>query len=162
MHLTIEELLQYTEEERALWEVWFKENGEELLKMPVVGERENTIGALILDIFGPEWRFVRRLEGEPDGEFRNRPRYHIDELFGFGLESRNRMRTFIAQAEEQDWKRTLEFEISSRIVRASIRKVVFSVLIHEIRNWAQVSRLMRERGFVPPVNQDLLTSSALV
>ena len=55
----------------------------------------------------------------------------------------------------------LEFEIGVRLQRASVRKIVFHVLLHEIRHWAQIAKMLRERGFVPSGNHDLLASSAL-
>lgn len=161
MHLAVEELLQFTDEQRTRWEKWFRENGEELLRMPIQGERDNTIGALILDVFGPEWHAIRRLGGEPVVDYRNRPRYGIAELFGFGIESRNLMRRFIRQSRPEDWSRMVEFDAGGRVIHTSTRKAVLHVLVREIEHWAQLSRLMRERGFPPPANHDLLTSSAL-
>src|SRR5579859_2412005 len=162
MHLAVEELLVYTDEERQRWEGWFRDNGEDLLKVPIQSDRESTIGALILHIFGPELRYVQRLKGELLTEYRHRPCHHIDELFGFGIESRKALRRFVAQAGPEDWIRMIEFDIGGRLQRVTARKVVSHVLIHEIRHWAQVARLLRERGFVPPGNHDLLTSSALM
>ena len=161
MQLSVEELLRYTDEERAKWERWFRDNGEELLKTPISGERDHTIGELILHMFGPELRYVQRLKNEPLTEYRGRPCAHIDELFGFGFESRKAMRDFVKQAKPQDWYRTIDFNVAGRQFRASFRKVIVHALMHEIRHWAQVARLMRERGFAPPGDHDLLMSSAL-
>lgn len=161
MHLSVEEFLRYTEEERTKWEQWFHENGEELLKMPLTGERDNTIGALIIHIFGPELRYVQRIQGETLSEYRGRPCTHIDEVFGFGIESRKAMRNFVDRAKPTDWGRAVEFNVAGKSFRASVRKVILHTLMHEIRHWAQVARVMRERGFPPPGDHDLLTSSAL-
>jgi hypothetical protein len=130
MHLSVEELLHYTDEERQRWEKWFRENGEDLLRMPVSGDRENTVGALIIHMFGPELRYVQRLRGEPLTEYRGRPCHHMD--------SAGHHRS------------------------ASTRKVILHALMHEVRHWAQIARLMRERGFAPPGGHDLLMSSALI
>lgn len=162
MHLSVDELLQYTDEERQAWESWFRDNGEDLLKMPLLGGRENTVGAMILDIFGPEFRYALRLRGEQPGEYRNRPCARIDALFGFGLESRNLMRNYVRKVEPAEWGRLIEVDVAGRIYQASARKIVMHVLLHEIRHWAQLGRVMGERGFVPPGNPDLLFSSALV
>lgn len=161
MHLTVEELLQYTDEERARWEQWFRDNTEDLLKVPIQSDRENTIGALVLHIFGSELRFAQRLNGELPAEYRYRPCHHIDESFGFGIESRKALRRFVRHATPEDWERVLEFEIAGHVYKASARKIVFHVLLHEIRHWAQIAKLLRERGFVPGTNHDFLTSSAL-
>ena len=162
MHLSVEELLHYTDEERDRWERWFRENGENLLKMPVTGDRENTVGALILHIFGPELRYVQRLRDEPLTEYRGRPSGHIDEVFGFGLKTRQKMRDFVRAARPEDWTRVIEFNIAGRNYRASVRKIVLHALLHEIRHWAQLARIMRDRGVAPPGDHDLLTSSALL
>ncbi len=161
MHLSVHELLHYTDEERGRWERWFRENGEDLLKMPVAGDLESTVGALVLHIFGPELRYVQRLRNQTLDEYRGRPCSHIDELFGFGLETRKAMRQFIQSAHPEDWDRSVEFVVAGRRYTASGRKLVMHVLLHEIRHWAQVARIMRERGFVPPGEHDLLTSAAL-
>ena len=161
MHLTVEELLQYTDEERARWEQWFRDNAEDLLKVPIQSDRENTIGALVLHIFGSELRFVQRLNGELLTEYRHLPCQHIDESFGFGIESRKALRRFVHRAAAADWERILEFEIAGHLYNASVRKIVFQVLLHEIRHWAQIAKLLRERGFIPAGNHDLLASSAL-
>lgn len=161
MNLSVEELLAYTGEERARWERWFYENGEELLKMPILGERENSIGALILHIFGPEFRYVQSLQGIPTDDYRGRPSHHVEQLFGFGIESRKLMRKFVAGLTDPQWRSVVEFDIGPRHYQATVRKVILHVLLHEIRHWAQIARLMRERGFIPPGDHDLLTSQAL-
>jgi uncharacterized damage-inducible protein DinB len=161
MHLTVEELLDYTGEERARWEQWFRDNTEDLLKVPIQSDRETTIGALVLHIFGSELRFAQRLNGETLTDYRHRPCHHLDESFGFGIESRKALRRFVQRATPEDWERTIDFEMRGRLHRASVRKIVFHVLLHEIRHWAQIAKLLRERGFVPAGNHDLLNSSAL-
>lgn len=162
MHLSAQELLQYTDEERRRWEQWFRENGEDLLRMPITGDRENTIGALVLHIFGPELRYVQRVRGEPLTEYRDRPCHHIDELFGFGLETRKEMRSFVRNAQPADWDAVHEFEIAGHHFRGSTRKLILHALLHEVRHWAQVARVVRERGFAPPGGHDLITSAALL
>jgi len=161
MHLTVEELLRYTSEERERWEHWFRDNTEDLLKVPIQSDRETTIGGLVLHIFGSELRFAQRLNGETLTDYRHRPCHHLDESFGFGIESRKELRRFVARAGPQDWERVIEFEIGGHLYNASARKIVFHVLLHEIRHWAQIAKMLRERGFVPAGNHDLLASSAL-
>jgi uncharacterized damage-inducible protein DinB len=162
MHLSVEELLYYTDEERQRWEKWFRDYGEDLLHMPITGDRETTIGALILHMFGPELRYVQRLRGEPLSEYRGRPCHHIDEVFGYGIETRKQMRDFVRKAHAEDWIQVHELDIAGRHYRASTRKIILHALLHEVRHWAQLARLMRDRGFAPPGDHDLLTSSALI
>jgi uncharacterized damage-inducible protein DinB len=162
MQLTATELLQYTDEERERWERWFRENGEELLRMPIAGQDERTAGALILHIFGPELTYVQLIRGETRSNYRGRRCERVDELFGFGIETRKAMRELVENLGPEEWTRVVEFAIGGRTFRASVRKVVFHALIHEIRHWAQVARIMRDHGFEPPEDHDLLWSTALL
>jgi hypothetical protein len=47
MHLTIGELLAYTDEERAKWEDWFTAHGNEPLKFPLPMDVHRSFGPLI-------------------------------------------------------------------------------------------------------------------
>src|SRR5579884_1177459 len=113
MHLTVEELIHYTDEERARWEKWFRENGDDMLNMPIAGEQENSVGKLILHIFGPELRYVQRLRDEPLSEYRGRPSGTVDQVFGFGLESRRVLRDYIRGLKPEEWSRTVHLKIGS-------------------------------------------------
>ena len=53
MHLSIDELLAYTDEERVKWRRWFEANGDEHLKIALAGEAHTSLGALILHCSGP-------------------------------------------------------------------------------------------------------------
>jgi len=161
MHLSVEELIHYTDEERARWEKWFRENGENLLKTPIAGDRETTVGALLLHIFGPELRYIQRLQDEPLSEYRGRPSTTVDQVFGFGLESRRELRNFVIGLKPEGWTRSVAVEAGGATRTATVRKIVLHTLMHEVRQWAQVAQIMRERGFVPPGGHDLLESEAL-
>lgn len=159
--LTVNELLQYTDEERARWENWFREHGENLLTLPVTGSQEETVGGMLLHIFGPELRFVERMNSKPLTEYRSLPKSQVAEVFGFSLRSRKAMRRFVENAEEPVWERMVEMQYFGETIQVSIRKLLFHTLIHEIRHWAQVARIVRERGMEPPGEHDLIFSRAL-
>src|SRR5437016_768628 len=141
MHLSVMELLHYTDEERQRWEQWFNENGEDLLKMPIGGRHEMTIGCLILHIFELEMRCVQLLRHEAVIEYRRRPCLHIGEVFGFGLETRKAMRDFVRAATPEDCARIVEFHLSERGYRVSARKIVLHTLLDEVRHWAHVEHI---------------------
>jgi uncharacterized damage-inducible protein DinB len=161
MYLTIQELISYTDDERAKWEKWFSLNGEESLQIPLAGDKQTTVGMLILHIFGPELRYVERLRGRPVTEYRDAPTDRADGIFAFGRRSRQGLREFVQQAQSGDWSRVLEFNVGQYQLGASARKIVLHVLMHEIRHWAQIARVMREHGLPPPGGHDLLLSNAL-
>jgi uncharacterized damage-inducible protein DinB len=41
------------------------------------------------------------------------------------------------------------------------RKLLFHILVHEVRHWAQVALAVRLAGFEPPGDHDLFFSKAL-
>jgi uncharacterized damage-inducible protein DinB len=161
MHLTIQELLAYTDEERRRWESWFRDNGDEMFETPIAGPLETTIGQLVMHIFGGELRVVQFLRNEPTVKYRNLPSRGIAEVFGMGIRSRQAMRDFVAGLAPADWDRIVEFPDGGGSIRATVRKAIAHICIHEIRHWAQIATLVRERGFAPPGDHDLLLSSAL-
>lgn len=161
MHLTIPELLAYTAEERNRWERWFRENGDEMFQTPIAGGAETTIGQLVMHIFGGELRIIQFLRNEPTVKYRNLPCQNIAEVFGMGIKSRQAMLDFVDSMAGADWERVVEFPSGDKPIRATVRKAVAHVCVHEIRHWAQIARLVRERGFAPPGEHDLLFSSAL-
>jgi uncharacterized damage-inducible protein DinB len=161
MFMSVKELLTYTNEERARWEKWFQANGDELLAMPIAGDRDPTIGRLIVHIFGPELRYVEHLHNEGLTDYRALPASSVETVFGFGLKTRSRLSDFIAGLTADEWARVVDVPLPSGKIRASVRKIVLHILLHELRHWAQIARIMRERGFEPPGQHDLLTSSAL-
>src|SRR5436305_8339854 len=136
MQLTVEELIHYTDEERGRSEEWFRENGADLLRMPLKGEHDATVGALLLNIFGPELRYVQRLREEPLTDYRGRPCATVDQVFGFGLESRRALRDYVRGLKPDEWSRTVRFEIEGKAYRPTVRKVILHALVREVRQWA--------------------------
>jgi uncharacterized damage-inducible protein DinB len=51
--------------------------------------------------------------------------------------------TFLAQ----EWDVPKEFKILDFVIRATPRKIVVHILMHEIRHWAQIATLFRLNGF---------------
>jgi hypothetical protein len=64
MNLTIDELLDYTEEERAKWQSWFSAHGNDPLKIALAGGTFTNIGALILHCFWAELWYAHWMRGE--------------------------------------------------------------------------------------------------
>lgn len=161
MHLSVQELMAYTSEERGRWERWFRETAGEMLTTPIAGPVEANIGQLVMHIFGAELNFVQRLRGEPVTGYRDLPNTTVDTVFGFGLTTRHALLGSVASIDATGWDRMLDFGLHGLKFRVTVRKAVCHLLIHEIRHWAQIARLVRERGFVPPGEHDLLFSGAL-
>jgi len=166
MQLTIDELMHFTDEERAKWERWFSVHGNGPLTIRLAGGTHVTVGALMMHIFRPERRYVQRMRVELLTESRNVPPDRWEDIFTFGHETREGLRQFVDEARSEDWGRIHDFALrpNSRQqyqIRATTRKIIFHVLMHEIRHWAQIARVVREHGMAPPGDHDLLLSHAL-
>jgi uncharacterized damage-inducible protein DinB len=156
MYVTIKELYEFTDRERERWDRWFQGNGEELLEMPVAGEHHPTVGRLILHTFGAEMVFVESLRGDRRTDYRALPATSIEAVFGFGLKARQASREYVASLGADDWNRPVVFDFADSRIKATVRKALFHTQLHEIRHWAQMARIMRERGLQPPNSHDLL------
>lgn len=167
MHLTIDELLSYTDEERAKWQRWFAANGNEHLKIALTGETCPTVGALVLHCFWAEMfyaYFMRDeiLTEESDLATRNKdlPADDAEKLFAFGQSARDEMRAFTRAAGADEWERGHVFEAKGFRISGPARKLVAHILVHEIRHWAQIAFAVRQHGLAPPGDHDLLFSES--
>lgn len=158
MHLTLDELIGYTDEERARWERWFAAHGDAPLALRLPGESHPSVGALVLHIFGPESQYLQFLRGDELTDYTTLPTDRADPLFDFGRAARERTRAFVAAARPEDWSRTVEPREEFPV---SARKIVAHVLLHEIRHWAQLATAVRAHGLAPPGDHDLLFSEAV-
>ena len=167
MHLTIDELLGYTDDERAKWRRWFEAQGDGPLKIALAGETHKSVGALILHCFWAELWYARWMRGEIVTEESDVVKKHKDvpsdraaELFAFGQTAREELRSFTEAASEEEWERTHEFEAGGFHARGSARKLIAHILTHEIRHFAQVAIIVRQQGLAPPGDHDLCFSES--
>ncbi len=161
--LGIDELLGYSDEERGKWERWFAGQPPAALDAVVQrGERFPTVWALMDHIFLVEKRHTQRLKGESKVDGDTRVAYpDVTALFGYGRTVRAELAGFIQAAPEADLIRPREYRFASTAMVCSPRKLMLHIFFHEIRHWAQIATAVRNAGFVPPGNHDLIFSSAL-
>jgi uncharacterized damage-inducible protein DinB len=167
MNLTMDELLDYTDEERAKWQAWFAAQGNEPLKVTFGNETLSNIGVLILHIFWAELWYAYWMLGEPftlESEIvkqhKDIPNDQAEAIFQFGRLARAKMRSFADAAQPEDWERGYEVEMMGFHMQGSARKLVAHILIHEIRHWAQIAVVLRQHGIAPPGDHDLLFSES--
>ena len=93
MHLTIDELLDYTGEERSKWESWFATHGDDPLKLAVPMDVHPTVGALIAHCLWAELFYAHWMQGNILPQERMMEIIHsidttqADQLFAFGHSS---------------------------------------------------------------------------
>lgn len=163
MNISVTELMEYTDWERAKWRERLGQDGDAALQMsagPHGDGRFGTIGELIRHVFSAELRYCQRLSGEALTDTSGIPCDRVEEVFAFGEQSRARLRELVATLPEERWDVPLEFVILHFRVTATARKVIAHVLLHEIRHWAQIATLFRLEG-VRGEFQDFLASPVM-
>lgn len=161
--LSFDDLIAYTDWERRHWREWFRKHGDEALKVsagPNGDGRFQTVGDVIKHIFSAEKRYIERLSGRPLPDTSALPSDKAEALFAFGDESRQGLRVFLATLPAAAWDEPQEFTLMNSYLKATPRKIVAHVLMHEIRHWPQVATLLRLSGW-PVEMRDFLFSPVL-
>ena len=159
--LTFNELLAYTDEERAKWHRWLRDNPSALGLSLQRDGRFATVGALIDHIFLVEARHLARLQGAPVPESSGIAPHDVDALFRYGAAVRLALRNFASSLSDEDASKVREFVVQSGAAKLSPRKLLFHIGLHETRHWAQIALGIRQSDVAPPGNHDLFYSSAL-
>ena len=161
LSLTLDELLRYTDAERRKWRGWFASHpsATELAVQPV--GRFPTVGRLIDHIFLVEQRHLQRLSGAAPAESTGLTGNNAGPLFDYGASVRREFDAFAAGLDPDEAEEVRTFTVHDREVSMTPRKLLFHVLLHEIRHWAQVAVALRQAGLEPPGEHDLFYSAAL-
>jgi uncharacterized damage-inducible protein DinB len=149
--LSVNDLLDYTDWERRKWQACLSRRGDTVLGVaagPNGDGRFETVNDLVKHIFSAEKRYVERLTGRPLTDPASIPSGRLEDLFEFGQKSRSELKDLIDTFPADEWDAMKEFKILNFIARATPRKIVMHVLIHEIRHWAQIGTLLRLNGVV--------------
>jgi uncharacterized damage-inducible protein DinB len=147
--LSLEDLLAYTDWERARWREWFAHHGSAALAIPSGPNgdgRFQTLGELVRHVFSAERRYVDRLRGQEPADTSRIATDSAKPLFEFGEQSRRGFRAFIESMPADEWDTPHEFQLMTFRIRATPRKIAAHILMHEIRHWAQISTLARLAG----------------
>ena len=163
MLIDLNVLLEYTDWERQKWHDWLREHGDRVLVTSTGANsdaRFETVGDLVRHIFSAEKRYVERLSDKPLTDTASIPTENIEALFDFGQQSRKALREFIDTLPAQQWDVPRDYVMMNHPIRATPKKFVINVLLHEIRHWAQIATLVRQNGLKGDLH-DFLFSPAL-
>jgi uncharacterized damage-inducible protein DinB len=160
--LSYNELLRYTNEEREKWRSW-------LLAHPTAMDsavqpadaRLPTVGKLIDHIFLVERRHLQRLREEPLADSTGLSAQNAGPLFDYGASVRRELEGFVETLDEDAADEMRTFDVQNRPWPMSPRKLLFHILLHETRHWAQIALAVRRAGFEPPGQHDLFYSRAM-
>lgn len=161
LDLAYAELLRYTNEERDKWRGWLVARGE-AMELPLQpGGRFPTVGKLIDHIFLTERRHLQRLTGDPLSSSTGLTGNNAIPLFDYGASVRRELDQFVATLDDGEADEPRSIVVREQPYSMSPRKLLFHVLIHEIRHWAQIALAVRLAGLDPPGDHDLIFSRAL-
>jgi uncharacterized damage-inducible protein DinB len=161
LSISIDELLHYSGEERDKWRRWLVSHPDALEAPLQPGGGFPTVGKLIDHIFIVERRHLQRLHGLPLSTATGLTGNNAPPLFDYGASVRREMEQFIRDLGEDEADEIRQFEVRDRLWPMTPRKLLFHILLHELRHWAQIALAVRLAGFEPPGNHDLFYSSAL-
>ncbi len=161
MNLSFTELLRYTDDERSKWRAWFALNPAAIDAPVQPGGPLPTVGKLIDHIFLVERRHLQRLNEEPLSGETGLTGNNAAPLFDYGASVRRELEQFAQGLEEDAADQVRTFEVRDRQWPMTPRKLLFHILLHETRHWAQVALAVRLAGFEPPGDHDLFYSKAL-
>jgi uncharacterized damage-inducible protein DinB len=157
--ISFEDLLRYEEEQLERWREFFRRRPH-LLNLDA--SASDTIADVLFHTFTAEYRSAQRLLGEsmtPDSELH---RGSIDELFAIAAEAHRKVRQFLAGASTVSIEELRTFPSPTLgEFTATPRKLLMHALIHSVRHWAQVARILRENGQRSDFSHDVLFSKVI-
>jgi uncharacterized damage-inducible protein DinB len=160
LSVTYDEVLRYTAEERAKWRRFFAERPD-ALDVPVQpGGRLPTVGKLIDHIFLVERRHLQRLRQEPLSSETGLTGSNAPPLFDYGASVRRELEQLVADLDEDAATQVRTINVRDRDWPMTPRKLLFHILFHELRHWAQIALAIRLAGLEPPGDHDLFYSRA--
>jgi len=161
LSLSLTELLDYSDEERAKWRQWFAAHPGTLdLRLQPDG-RFSSVGALVDHIFLVEARHLARLERQSVPSASGIAADDAPALFEYGTRVRTALRRYLDTLTDEDARTARDFAVQSGTFRMTPRKLLLHIGLHETRHWAQIALGIRQAGLDPPGNHDLFYSGAL-
>lgn len=135
--LTFTDLMDYTDWERRKWHGWLSQHGDQAPKIgagPHGDGRFSTLGDVIRHIFSAEKRYIDRLSDRPITDPAAIPADNAGTLFAFGAQSRRDLKNRIDILPAPAWNVFREFEVFNGTLRATPKKIITHVLLHETRH----------------------------
>ena len=161
VNISLQELLNYTASERDRGRAWFFRHPAAIDAPVQPAGRLSTVGKLIDHIFLAEQRNLQRVTGATLTQATGLTGNNAAPLFDYGSSVRRELQQFASTLDDDVADDLRTFELREQQWRMTPRKVLFHILLHEIRHWAQIALAVRLAGYEPPGDHDLFFSTAL-
>lgn len=152
--LTAAELIAWSENTAANWRQLLTSHPE-LLTVPCDIGGVKTVGECLQHIVAAQLRYAERLADLPVSEYADVPFDSVGAIYA----AHDRGITIIRQllASDMEWVAPVEFTTRrSGLVRSSRKTLLFHLLLHGIRHYAQLATLVRQQGVKPHWPMDYL------
>lgn len=159
--IAFDEMVRYTNEERDKWRTWLGHHSAALEAPVQPGGRFPTVGRLIDHIFLVERRHLQRLTGQKISDSTGLTGNNVAPLFDYGASVRRELEQFVGDLGDDDADMPRSIDVREEKWSVTPRKLLFHILLHEARHWAQIALAVRLAGFDPPGEHDLFFSRAL-
>lgn len=159
--MTFDELLRYTNAERDKWRDWFGAHAEAMEAPVQPAGRLPTVGKLIDHIFLVERRHLQRLVDAPLSDRTGLTGNNAPPLFDYGASVRRELEQYVQDLDDDVADQERSFVVRDEPWLMTPRKLLFHILLHELRHWAQIALAVRLAGLEPPGDHDLFYSKAL-
>jgi uncharacterized damage-inducible protein DinB len=159
--LSFAEFTRYTNGERDKWRRWFVDHPDGMEAPVQPGGRHATVGKLIDHIFLVEQRHLQRLMEMKVPERTGLTGNNAPPLFDYGASVRRELEQYVADLDDDIADQVRTFDVRGVPALMTPRKLLFHILLHETRHWAQIALALRRAGLEPPGNHDLFYSKAL-
>jgi uncharacterized damage-inducible protein DinB len=149
---SIDDLLSYSDRDRAQWHAWFRAQGAATLAVDMGAHntgRIRNVGELVRHIFSAEKRYVQRSLQVPLMDTSVIPASDIEALFAFGQESRRSLRELLDSFPDAEWAAPREMTFDGATHAVTSRTMILQAVTHELRHWAQVATFLRQAGYDP-------------
>lgn len=153
--ISLEQLLDYTDFERAKWRTWIAADPSRLNLAFQPGGRFPTIGSLLDHLFLVERRHLSRLQGSTPPDTSGVAPGDWEALMEYAGLVRADLRSYLRDVTDADVSGELTITVASGGPYTMKRRALAThMLLHEIRHFAQVAFAARLGGVEPPGQHD--------
>jgi uncharacterized damage-inducible protein DinB len=152
--LPLDQLLAYTDFDRAKWRQWAEADPARLQIAFQPGGRFPTIFSMLEHVFLVERRHLSRLQGGTPPETSGIAAGDVGALFEYADLVRADFRKYIAGFSEAEADTPMTIALQSGTFDTNKRTLATHMLLHEVRHFAQIAFAARAGGAEPPGQHD--------